>query len=173
MNKTNFFFLGGMLILISVLSGCSSTGSSRNATNATNAQMGVLADEVTRLDQALQETRGQLQQEQARVADLEARMGGGSSAPSSGRHAGSAPSPYATSSTEPYAGVYRTPSGFELPASDVQKALKAAGYYHGDVDGKVGPDTREGVRQFQRDNGLTPDGIIGKTTWNRLKTHLS
>ncbi len=158
------------LLLPFIFTGCSSSGSSRG-NNATNAQMGVLADEVTRLDQALQETRGQLQQEQARVAELEARLGGGAAS----AQTASSPSQasYAASSAEPYAGVYRTPSGFELPAADVQKALKGAGYYHGEVDGKVGPDTREAVRKFQRDNGLTPDGIIGKTTWNRLKTHLS
>ncbi len=145
------------------LSGCSSTGGSKS-NNAVNAQMGVLADEVTRLDQALQETRGQLQQEQARVAELEARLGGKASSDS-------APA-YSSATAEPYAGVYRTPSGFELPAESVQKALRSAGYYHGEVDGKIGPDTREAVRNFQRENGLTPDGIIGKTTWNRLKAHL-
>ena len=133
--------------------------------------MGVMADEVTRLDQALQETRGQLQREQARVSELEGRLNGSNSV------AQSAPeqvaSPYSSSSSEPYAGVYRTPAGFELPATSVQKALKGAGFYNGEMDGKVGPDTREAVRNFQRANGLTPDGIIGKTTWNLLKKHLS
>jgi peptidoglycan hydrolase-like protein with peptidoglycan-binding domain len=131
-----------------------------------NAQMGVLADEVTRLDIALQETRAQLQQEQARVAELQARLGGGSSG------ASVAGADYSAVASEPYSGIYRTPSGFELQASSIQKALKAAGYYQGQVDGKIGPDTREAVRNFQRDNGLTPDGIVGKTTWSRLKTHL-
>ncbi len=153
------------------LSGCSSTGGS-NSNNAVNAQMGVLADEVTRLDQALQETRGQLQQEQARVAELEGRLGGNAPAQSAAAAPDQAPA-YSSASSEPYAGVYRTPSGFELPASSVQKALKGAGFYNGEMDGKVGPDTREAVRNFQRANGLTPDGIIGKTTWNLLKKHLA
>ncbi len=160
------FFCAAALPLL--LSGCASPGS--NSNNAVNAQMGVLADEVTRLDQALQETRGQLQQEQARVAELENRLGG-SAAPSSVSSGQAAP--YSSASSEPYAGVYRTPSGFELPATSVQKALKEAGFYTGEMDGKVGPDTREAVRNFQRANGLTPDGIIGKTTWNLLKKHLS
>ena len=159
------FFVTSLILL----SGCSSmSGGSSN--NSTNAQMGVLADEVTRLDQALQETRGQLQQEQARVAALESRLGGGGSVgPTSSDSNASA---YSSSPSEPYAGIYRTPSGFELPASSVQKALKGAGFYNGDMDGKVGPDTREAVRNFQRANGLTPDGIIGKSTWNLLKKHL-
>lgn len=69
-------------------------------------------------------------------------------------------------------GMYRTPSGFELPATDIQKALKSAGYYVGPVDGKIGPDSREALRNFQRDNGLTVDGVCGRETWAKLKTYL-
>lgn len=167
MKKIALCSLFTAFILPLFLTGCASTGSRNN--NAVNAQMGVLADEVTRLDQALQETRGQLQQEQARVAELEARLGGGGGGGGGGA---SSSAGYAASSSEPYAGIYRTPSGFELPATSIQKALKGAGFYQGDMDGKIGPDTREAVRNFQRANGLTPDGIIGKTTWNMLKKYL-
>ena len=167
MKKSVVFFFFSALILPIFLSGCSSMGGGGSSNNAVNAQMGVLADEVTRLDQALQETRAQLQHEQARVAELENRLGGGASSSSS-----AAPAAYSSTPSEPYAGVYRTPAGFELPASSVQKALKNAGFYTGDMDGKVGPDTREAVRNFQRSNGLTPDGIIGKSTWNLLKKHV-
>jgi len=68
--------------------------------------------------------------------------------------------------------VYRTPSGFEVPAIDIQKALKSAGYYAGTIDGKIGPDSREALRGFQRDNGLTVDGVCGRQTWLKLKTYL-
>ncbi|HCM42722.1 MAG TPA: peptidoglycan-binding domain-containing protein [Candidatus Omnitrophota bacterium] len=162
----SFSFLSIAAALL-LLSGCASTGSRANSQNAVNAQMGVLADEVTRLDMALQETRAQLQREQSRVAELEGRLGGAAPA-----YAPAANTSYAAVSSEPYSGVYRTPSGFEIPAASIQKALKGSGHYQGEVDGKIGPDTREAVRNFQRDNGLTPDGIVGKTTWNRLKTHL-
>lgn len=75
---------------------------------------------------------------------------------------------------EAYQGsAYRTPAGFELPASDIQKGLKNAGYFSGAIDGKIGPDSREALRNFQRDNGLTPDGVCGKQTWNKLKTYLA
>lgn len=67
---------------------------------------------------------------------------------------------------------YRTPSGFEISASQVQKALKNAGYYAGGMDGKIGPSSREAIRNFQHDNGLTADGVCGKATWAKLKTHL-
>jgi len=163
----SFSFLSVTSALL-LLSGCASTGSHQaQGQNALNAQMGVLADEVTRLDMALQETRAQLQREQSRVAELEGRLG--SSAPA---HAPATHASYAAVSSEPYSGIYRTPSGFEIPAASIQKALKGSGHYQGEVDGKIGPGTRESVRNFQRDNGLTPDGIVGRATWNRLKTHL-
>ena len=86
----------------------------------------------------------------------------------------SAPAPQAPALAGSFTGVtYRTPTGFELPALDIQKALKNAGYYSGDVDGKIGPDSREAIRSFQRDNGLTADGVCGKQTWTKLKTHLN
>ena len=69
-------------------------------------------------------------------------------------------------------GMYRTPSGFEIPALDIQKALKSAGYYGGAVDGRIGPDSREALRSFQRDNGLVADGVCGRQTWAKLKTYL-
>ena len=74
---------------------------------------------------------------------------------------------------ESYKGaIYRTATGFEIPAIDIQKALKNAGYYSGTADGKIGPDSREAIRNFQKDNGLTADGVCGRQTWNKLKTHL-
>lgn len=69
--------------------------------------------------------------------------------------------------------VYRTPSGFELPAADIQSALKSAGYYDGEVDGKIGPKTRDAIRAFQRDHNLKADGVCGKKTWEQLKSYLS
>ena len=46
----------------------------------------------------------------------------------------------------------------------IQSKLKASGYYSGAVDGVAGPRTQAAVRQFQRDQGLTPDGVVGKRT---------
>lgn len=42
--------------------------------------------------------------------------------------------------------------------ADVQGALKAAGYYEGDVDGLPGPMTAAAVLRFQKDHGLEPTG---------------
>jgi murein L,D-transpeptidase YcbB/YkuD len=37
-----------------------------------------------------------------------------------------------------------------------------------DESGVFGPKTSDAVRQFQRDNGLQVDGIVGKNTWKAL-----
>ena len=46
----------------------------------------------------------------------------------------------------------------------IQLALKAAGFYEGPIDGKLGPRTKESVKAFQRSNGLTADGRVGSKT---------
>ncbi len=57
-------------------------------------------------------------------------------------------------------------------AEEVQKALKGAGYYDGDIDGKIGAKTQKAISAFQKDHGLKGDGIIGKKTWMELKKYL-
>ncbi len=51
---------------------------------------------------------------------------------------------------------------------EVQHRLKQWGYYSGAVDGVYGPATAEAVKKFQRKNGLTADGIVGKATYAAL-----
>lgn len=46
----------------------------------------------------------------------------------------------------------------------LQTKLKNWGYYTGTVDGIYGTQTVEAVKYFQRRNGLTADGIVGKKT---------
>lgn len=47
---------------------------------------------------------------------------------------------------------------------EVQERLNAEGYNCGEADGVFGKKTDIGVRNFQTDNGLTADGIVGKNT---------
>ena len=49
----------------------------------------------------------------------------------------------------------------------IQQALKAAGYKVS-VDGDFGNQTDAAVRQFQKKNNLTVDGVVGKITWGKL-----
>lgn len=46
----------------------------------------------------------------------------------------------------------------------IQKKLSSLGYYKGSVDGIYGSQTRSAVISFQRNCGITADGICGKTT---------
>lgn len=55
----------------------------------------------------------------------------------------------------------------------VQIKLKQWGYYTGAVDGIFGPKTKEAVKYFQRKNGLTVDGIVGKNTAAAMGISLS
>lgn len=50
----------------------------------------------------------------------------------------------------------------------VQQRLKSLGYYSGNVDGDYGSGTVSAVRTFQRQNGLTADGIAGSGTISKL-----
>jgi len=54
----------------------------------------------------------------------------------------------------------------------IQIALKNAGYNPGNIDGKLGRQTKEAIKTFQRDNKLIVDGSVGKKTWKLLKPYL-
>ena len=57
-------------------------------------------------------------------------------------------------------------------AKQIQIALSNAGYNPGSIDGKMGRQTREAVRAFQRANNLAVDGKVGKRTWTLLRKYL-
>jgi len=72
-----------------------------------------------------------------------------------------------TERTEPASEVKERPSN-----KQIQAALKNAGYYQGSLDGKIGKNTRQAIKDFQRANDLTADGKVGKKTWSVLKEYL-
>lgn len=61
-----------------------------------------------------------------------------------------------------------------VPVSNekVQKALKNAGYYNGNIDGKLGAKTKSAIKEFQKAQDLKPDGVVGKATWAALKSYV-
>ncbi len=54
----------------------------------------------------------------------------------------------------------------------VQSILNRIGYNSGAVDGVFGSQTQQAVVAFQRNNGLTPDGVVGPATWSVLNKFL-
>jgi len=56
---------------------------------------------------------------------------------------------------------------------DIQIALKAANFYTGSIDGKIGPKTKRAIVEFQRAKGLKVDGKVGPKTWMELEKYLT
>ena len=56
--------------------------------------------------------------------------------------------------------------GFEV--RELQAALKLLGFYDDNVDGVFSQSTAVAVSKFQEVAGITPDGVVGQDTWNRL-----
>ncbi len=87
------------------------------------------------------------------------------------------PEPTATPTPTPKpteAPVYSIPkttvkSGTEsADAKTVQRRLRDLGYYTGKLDGVFGKASVDALKRFQSANGLTADGVAGKTTYNIL-----
>ena len=52
--------------------------------------------------------------------------------------------------------------------ANVQSALQQQGYYHGEVDGAIGPVTRGAIADYQRDHGLYTTSTIDEPTLQSL-----
>lgn len=65
-----------------------------------------------------------------------------------------------------YAGPERRP--FDEVVADVQASLQEQGYYHGEVDGLMGPLTRNALADFQRDHGLITTAALDQPTLSSL-----
>lgn len=63
--------------------------------------------------------------------------------------------------------AYRRGSGGQEVVR-IQQQLRQLQLYSGPLDGKFGGGTESAVRNFQRNRGLTVDGVVGSTTWKEL-----
>lgn len=84
----------------------------------------------------------------------------------------------ASTSTTGYSGEVLTGKSSSGATADtmtkkqIQEALKNAGYYDGNVDGKIGPKTKAALKGFQQSMGLKVDGIAGRNTKEKLLKYL-
>ncbi|MFA4992883.1 MAG: peptidoglycan-binding domain-containing protein [Candidatus Omnitrophota bacterium] len=66
------------------------------------------------------------------------------------------------------------PQGPYKPSNiEIQTALKNAGFYAGNIDGKIGPKSKKAIEDFQSANGLKTDGKVGAKTWDALGKYLN
>ncbi len=55
-----------------------------------------------------------------------------------------------------------------LSARQVQEDLRAAGFYHGPIDGRMGPRTSQALKDFQHAKGLQVTGRLDSRTERAL-----
>lgn len=54
----------------------------------------------------------------------------------------------------------------------VQNILNKLGLYNWQIDGIFGQNTRNSVIQFQKQNNLISDGIVGRRTWSAMRPYI-
>ena len=140
------------LAAVSVLSGCASLALSQDLQRL-QSQVALVDERVTQLERVSTRTP----------------IAAATSQTSTSGTTQTAEEPKQTQRSAP---AERTRVVFRPATSDIQQALQDAGHFKGAVDGKMGPVTREAIREFQRMNGLQVDGIVGNKTWSKLSTHV-
>ena len=56
----------------------------------------------------------------------------------------------------------------KMTVRQIQSALRKAGFYNEAIDGKMGPRTKAAIKEFQKEYGLKPDGVVGTRTRSKL-----
>lgn len=136
----------GRLLLVILLSlgfiACATTGSNQSQ-----------SPRSARLQDKISDLEKQIQEKESQIRDLETQLA-------------KTKEPEVLSKEEEMVDLSKaTPE-------QIQTALKKAGFYSGEVDGKVGRKTKEAVKEFQKANGLKADGKVGKQTWSKLQKYL-
>ncbi len=74
---------------------------------------------------------------------------------------------------EAFAPIESVPTTGLSHDKQIQTALKNAGLYQGNIDGKLGPASKKAIETFQANNGLKVDGKVGPKTWAALQPYLN
>jgi peptidoglycan hydrolase-like protein with peptidoglycan-binding domain len=69
--------------------------------------------------------------------------------------------------------IINSRAGSKERVREVQLALKKAGFYKGNIDGKLGIQTKNAIKEFQISKNLKPDGITGPKTYEELRKILN
>lgn len=86
-------------------------------------------------------------------------------------YSGTSPEPAPDQGPEPVKKPTIRKGNRNIYVKEMQQMLQKLGYSLGicGVDGDFGTATEKAVKEFQRDNGLTQDGICGPKTWAALQ----
>lgn len=82
------------------------------------------------------------------------------------------PEPTADSNPEPLGPPILRAEATGPAVTQLQKELQELGYYDGPIDGGFGEQTLAAVEQFQTDQQLFVDGVVGPSTWDALSERL-
>jgi outer membrane murein-binding lipoprotein Lpp len=154
--KKIIFTVGAVAIGL-VLSGCQTTNNKQQVDTLSN-RVQILESTIQDRDRELSQLQGQIDQLSQQVIEQEktarARQQALAAAPLTNKD---------------HLGIIKVP----VKATDVQSALKSAGFYNGEIDGKVGANTISAIAAFQKANNIPVDSIVGPKTWDLLRTHLN
>ena len=147
--------------------GCATTTSPQGGqSSAMQVRLGELERELQMKDDEIQDLKYQMKDLTYEIDRMKTKLPAATSM--AGERRPSAGSAMVSSPDSSEGDIVRV----EAPIEKVQQALKSAGYYDGKIDGKIGAMTKKAISSFQKDNGLNPDGIVGRKTWLALKTYL-
>jgi outer membrane murein-binding lipoprotein Lpp len=150
-----FFILFSLVVLAAILSGCQTTNYKQ--------QVDTLSNKVETLESAIQDRDRELSQLQGQVDQMNRQLIDQQKANQAKEKAR-----MAAPDTKDRLGIIKV----NVPATDIQAALKEAGFYSGNIDGKVGANTISAIAAFQKANNLPSDSIVGPKTWEALRTYL-
>ncbi len=171
--KRDIIFLGAIILLI-FSSGCTAMKQNTNSINQLKNQMVNVESILSRQNLLIQQNKSDINALLDRNDELAISLSRVREQAATVPRIAPAPS-YQSADVTPA----QTPSSFisdklqpQPSIRNIQMALRNAGFYIGNIDGKVGPLTRSSVKKFQQANDLTADGIVGRKTWAKLKDYL-
>ncbi|MBI3319144.1 MAG: peptidoglycan-binding protein [Candidatus Omnitrophica bacterium] len=148
-----------VIVGLMMASGCASHRSAQEI-NRLKSDVGILDERVSQLE------RASLKEPSTAALPSEPQL------PSAAVTEGAVPLTVKPSKSSGQAAA-KSSSSVKPSKKEIQQALKAAGFYQGPVDGKLGPQTREAIRSFQQVHGLKMDGVVGRQTWEKLSPYLN
>ena len=133
------------MVMVLFMAGCATSfGAKGQTTDELNEKVAALESQVGSLSQRVDELSSQRQQASAE----------------------------STASVKVASAQSSTANGGALSTKQIQQALKSAGFYNGQVDGKSGSQTKQALKDFQKAQGLEADGVVGSRTRTALAKFL-